>query len=540
MFTTRRDPATSRLLVGVVRAIAAILLIGLPLVSADRAGEYARKARQARESGDLTRAYVYFAEAAALAPNNTEYWATSQALQAQALAAAQPVPADPVDEAAEASSVLGRITAEDLAAIDRLQPPVELAAEPGRQSSEIEGNGRELWEAVGAFYGLSVIFDSDYPPGSRRTLRIQDVDYRDAIHLVSTATNSFAVPVTKSLLLVATDTEQNRTELEPTMAVTIPLSDTVSAEEAQELAQAVQQTMEIQRLTVDTTRQLVLIRDRVSKVRPAQLLFEAMLRRRPEVVVEAEFLEVTESSSLRYGMDLQSSFPLVWLGDLKNVLTSIPTGVRFATFGGGASMIGIGIANAELFASMSRSSSRSILKSTLRSVDGQTATLHVGERFPVITSGYYGDVGSGDQVYRPPPTVSFEDLGVVLNVTPHVHGTEEISLDVEAEYRVLAGESVNGIPVIANRTFQSTVRIKNGEWALMSGLVRDSEMRSIAGIAGLSQLPVLGPLFRRNTSEDGSQQTLLVLRPRLVYHPAAELSTPAIWTGTESRLLDPL
>jgi general secretion pathway protein D len=203
-------------------------------------------------------------------------------------------------------------------------------------------------------------------------------------------------------------------------------------------------------------------------------------------------------------------------------------------------MIGIGIANAELFASMSRSSSRSLMRSTLRSVDGQTATLHVGERFPVITSGYYGDVPSGEDVYRPPPTVSFEDLGVVLNVTPHVHGTEEITLDVEAEYQVLAGESVNGIPVIANRTFQGTVRLANGEWAIMSGLVRESEMESIAGIAGLSQLPVLGPLFRRNTTEESSRQALLVLRPRLVYAPPAEFSTPEIWTGTETRLRDPL
>jgi len=545
MFTTLEGALSSRLVVGVVRSIAALVLIGLPFAWADGASEYARKAREADRAGDPSLAYLYYAQAAALEPENTEYWAASQALYAQSSLAAD-VPAEGTadavagDESAGMERVLEQISGEELREAQRLLPPVELAADPGWQTVEIEGDGRELWQRIGSEFGFGVIFDSDYQPGTRQSLRLEEADFRDAIHVVETATNSFGVPVSESLLLVANDTEQNRTELEPTMAVVIPLPDTVSAEEAQELAQAVQQTMEIQRLAVDTTRQLVLIRDRVSKVRPAQLLFEAMLRRRPEVVVEAEFIEAVESSSLRYGMDLQSAFPLVWLGDLKNVITSVPSGIRFATIGGGASMIGIGIANAELFASMSRSSSRTLLRSTLRSVNGQAATLHVGDRFPIITSGFLGDQGGLDDSSLPAPTVSFEDLGIVLNVTPHVHGREELTLDVEAEFKVLAGESVNGIPVISNRTFQGTVRMRTGEWAVMSGLVRESEMEIISGIAGLSQLPVLGPLFRQNTSEEESRQAILVLRPRLVYPPAAELSTTPIWTGTESRTRNPL
>jgi len=547
MFTTPGARAASILLVRSLRAIAAILLISLPLLSADSAQEYARRARQASEAGDVANAYLYYAQAAALAPENSDYWVTSQALRTQALDAANALPGGLAQTIAEnespdtgLASVLGKITADEIAEADRLLPPAELAGDPERQSFDLEGDGRVLWEAISAAFDLGVVFDGDYQPGRRQTLRLDDADFREALHVVSAATNAFAVPVSETLLLVANDTEQKRSELEPTMAVVIPLPETVSVEDAQEISQAVQQSMEIQRLVLDSGRQMVLIRDRVSKVRPAQQLFEEILRRRPEVVVEAEFLEVTENSSLRYGMDLQSSFPLVWLGDLKNVITSVPSGFRFLTFGGGATMFGIGIANAELFASMSRSSSNTLLRSTLRSVSGQTATMHVGERFPVITGGYYGPVEGPGEVYRPPPTISFEDLGIVLNITPHVHGSKELTLEVEAEFKILAGESLNGIPIIANRSFQSTVRMRLGEWAIMSGLVRASEVKTISGIAGLSQLPLLGPLFRRNTTEKNSSQAILVLRPRLVYAPTSELSSQPIWTGTESRPRNPM
>ncbi len=53
-------------------------------------------------------------------------------------------------------------------------------------------------------------------------------------------------------------------------------------------------------------------------------------------------------------------------------------------------------------------------------MDGLPATLHVGEKYPIITSGYFGNTSGSGTVYTPPPTVSFEDLGLLIKVTPHV------------------------------------------------------------------------------------------------------------------------
>lgn len=520
-------------------------MAGLMLAGGNAAGRY-KQARKAEKAGDVVRAFLLYAQAAAMDPEHTEYWARSQALRTQALLESSFMPAD-LEEAdagelleTDVDAVVGSITAKDLDEARRPQPPVELLGAPGVKDFDLKGDARQLYEEVARAFGLDVVFDGDFQPGSPVRLRIDDAGYRQALRIVAAATGCFLTPVSERLFLVANDTTEKRRDLANTMAIVIPIPEPVTAQEVQELARAVQQLMEIQKLTVDSQRRMVLIRDQVSKVRAAQQILEQLLNRRPEVAVDVEFLEVIETSSLRYGLRLQSSFPVAWLSKFWNATSSIPQGIRFATFGGGATLFGLGLADAELFASMTRSSSQTLLKSTIRSVSGQPATLHVGDKYPVMTAGYFGPVEGPGKVYTPPPTFNFEDLGVALKVTPYVHGTEEVTLEVEAEFKVLAGETLNGIPIIANRKFQGVIRLRNGEWALMAGLVRSQEVRSITGIVGLSRLPVVGPLFRQNRRESESGQMLLILKPRLLNLPPTEMVTHTVWTGTESRPRAPI
>ncbi len=121
--------------------------------------------------------------------------------------------------------------------------------------------------------------------------------------------------------------------------------------------------------------------------------------------------------------------------------------------------MGIGLTSAQLLATWSRSVGQSILHAEIRTLDGQAANFHAGDKYPIMTMGYFGPVRPGAQVFTPPPTFNFEDLGLVLKITPKVHNTKEVTLEVEAEFKVLGTTSFNGIPVIGNRKFANQVRL---------------------------------------------------------------------------------
>jgi type II secretory pathway component GspD/PulD (secretin) len=111
---------------------------------------------------------------------------------------------------------------------------------------------------------------------------------------------------------------------------------------------------------------------------------------------------------------------------------------------------------------------------------------------------------------------------------------------VESEFKVLTGQTNNDIPVIANRKYTGTVRLKAGEFAVAAGLISRNEARNIGGIAGLARIPIVGPALSTNGRDRTDGQTLLVLRPRIISAPPSERGGMELFTGTETRYYTPV
>jgi Flp pilus assembly secretin CpaC len=120
----------------------------------------------------------------------------------------------------------------------------------------------------------------------------------------------------------------------------------------------------------------------------------------------------------------------------------------------------------------------------------------------------------GSAAQFPYPGSEFIDLGLKIKATPSVHDNDEVTLQLEFEIRALAGNSVNGIPVITNRTVSQTVRVKENETSLIAGLLDQQENNSLAGIPGLAQLPGLGYAFGTKTYGSTNNQLLVLITPR--------------------------
>jgi general secretion pathway protein D len=492
------------------------------------------QAQKAEHDGEIVKAYLLYAAAAAADPTNAGYWSRAQALRpAASLVDASPpkleeFPSDKIDR-----TLFGNIPEADLEAARKPLPPTQLKAESGRRDYDLRGDSKQLWEQVAATLHLQVLFDAAYQPTRAFRFELTGVDYRDALQDLQAATGSFLVPVSQRLIFIANDTPQKRTEFERTAAVAVPFPETISIQELQEIATAIRGALDSQKLTVDTTQHLILIRDKVSKVRLAEKLLQDLMRPRAQVSIEVEIITTDASSTLNYGMSLPTSFPIASFLNRTNLIPYLPSGFStFLSFGGGASLLGLGITNAQLFATVSQSNSESIYRAQVVAVDGQPATFHVGEKYPIMTSGYFGNTSSSGTVYTPPPTINFEDLGLVIKVTPHVIGVDQVTLDLDAEFKLLGATSANGIPVVANTQYQSKVDVATGEWAVLAGLMTAQEAKVITGLPILSYIPLL----RNNTITKDQGATLIVLKPHVTIAPPSETPSWKAWAGTETRM----
>jgi len=115
---------------------------------------------------------------------------------------------------------------------------------------------------------------------------------------------------------------------------------------------------------------------------------------------------------------------------------------------------------------------------------------------------------------QPYPGSEYVDLGVKIKATPTLHPNSEVTLQLEFEIRALAGSNVNGIPILSNRTLSQTVRVKENEPTLITGMTDTEETRSIAGLPGFAEVPGLRYAFSSKNHAFQDTELLIVITPR--------------------------
>jgi len=520
----------------VLRLFVAALILSLgALVAEESARSFGRRAARAEKAGHIAEAILLYNQASAKDPRNANYAARSRSLTEKALR--QNLAPAATQEATPAPVANSLILDKDLREAESFRPPPELALGLGPYSFRLRGEPREVIEKAARDLGLEVQFDNDFPTGAAAIrFELNGASGVEAIEALGAATGAFFVSLQPKRMMVAKDSAQKRQELEPTVAVVLSLPEPASVQELQELGRAVQQTMELQKFSIDNGRRLVLIRDKISKVRPAQQMFEQMMGARPAVAIEIEVYELRRNRTLAAGLRLPTSTELFALA--RNPVTGADVRLPALPLSSariGTPQLGITLGDAQLLASLLNTMGSRVQRAEIRTMHGMPAQFAVGERYPILTAGFFGgEPTDGSTAVRPPPTFQFENLGLTLKATPYTHSMDEMTVEIEAEFKVLTGAQINGIPILANRKFNSTVRLSNGEWAMMAGVGSSSQTLAKAGPAGLIQIPWIGALFRRNTVELDESETIVMLRPRALALPPSEVVTRAIRLGSET------
>ncbi len=509
-----------------------LLILATSLGAEEEADQLFQQGQKAQRSGDLLHAYLLYAEAAKLDPRN--FAIAAEKNQTGALLSN-------TMEIRDANSTLNAELAfqklmetagpGQFDEFGPTAPAPHLHSNGLKKSFDLTGDARSTIQKVGEAYGIQMIFASDWTGPPPFPFRTGELDMSHALRLLEDMTGSLVEPVDAKTAFVAHDTPQRRTELVPVVTMGIPIPERFAVQDAQELVQAVQQVLDIRRAQVDPGRRMVFLRDSTSKILLAERLLSDLSRLRAQVSVEVELLTVTKDYSRNIGFTLPTTSALVNLGNFLNNAISPGGFAQFATFGGGKTLFGLGVTEAQAFANVSNSLTESLLKAQVTAIDGQPASLNVGSRFPIASAQFLGATAAS----TPTPTVTYIDLGLVLKVTPAVQNNGEVTLDIDAAFTTLGATGANGIPAIAQRKFQGKVRLVQGEWAVLAGLAQSTDSTSTTGIAGLSRLPVLGHLFRTDSVVHDSDQTLIVLKPHIVSLPPWDFPTTVMEVGSETK-----
>jgi general secretion pathway protein D len=516
-----------------------------PGSNASVAVRLAERAEKARKAGQSVRAYLLYAAAAARYPGNPDYRENRNVL-APIASLLRSTELDNTDisadvKAAELESLSGsepelKETGGEWQAEHSLADLPHVQASAEHHDFDLRGNAQTLIQQVTSVYGVHQIIDPDLPKTGSYSLQITDVDFRTALEALTLVTHTFVFPVSPQVIFFAEDTEAKRNDLEPSVLLTVSLPNSLDEKELIDVANGVRSVLNLRSFGWDSLNHTVLIRDRFTRAYVAKALLESLLIPHAQVSLEMQFVTLDSDVAYQYGILPQTNFqllsPVQKLFNFSTILPTLVSGAEYFALGGGLSTFGVGITTAQAFATYTKSIATTDYDTTIVVQDGETANLHVGEKYPIPQSLYTGASQSTSSIYNPIGTFTEEDLGLVLKVTPHVKGDGEVGMDIEADYKALGTLTLNTVPSVSERQFKGSVTLQADQWAFLAGLDQKTVTRSRQGLAGLTNIPSLSQILSDNNRETTKSETLVVLKPVIKRLPMSDAITPEFLVGS--------
>lgn len=248
---------------------------------------------------------------------------------------------------------------------------------------------------------------------------------------------------------------------------------------------------------------------------------------RAQVLVEAIIVEVTMEGSESLGFQWlfgdasQSTSPVVGTNftaagsSLTEIAGGIVTGTPTLSNGltaGVASFNSDGDLNLAGILQAIESNSNANLLSTpkILTLDNQTSRILVGETRPFQTGGY-ADSSSNAFI-----TTNREDIGLTLEVTPHINAGDEVRMEVLQIVEAASSEPSSLGTITTKREIETTVIAGNRKTIVLGGLIEDNVVEIQQKVPLLGDIPVIGALFRSSSYDNQKRNLLVFIRPTIL------------------------
>lgn len=409
-------------------------------------------------------------------------------------------------------------------------------------------NLRSIFEVISRTAGINFIFDKDVPPDLRTTIFARNTTTEDAIRVLLATNRLERKLLSENTLMIyqATPDKLRDNQELVTKAFYVTNAD---ISKTMNLIKLMVKTNDVY---VDERLNMIVMRDTPEAIRVAEKLIAAHDLPDPEVTLEIEVLELSDTHLHNIGVQLPTSIGFGLQGISTTSSTDATTGAVTTTTGVDTAPItlktldNIGKGNitvsglnplAVLKLQEEDGSSRILANPRIRIRNKEKAKILIGEKVPIFTTSTTNNVTSS--------SVQYQDVGLTVRAEPTIHSDGNVSVKLYLEVSKLGDAVTDGSSSgskayrIDSRIAETVLRLKDGETQMLAGLIRNEERTTFARVPGLGDIPLIGRLFGANGGNNTRTEVVLLITPRVVRNlqrPAAYITEFS--SGTATQLTD--
>ena len=420
---------------------------------------------------------------------------------------------------------------------------------PGKQDFHIRGETRDLYEAIGRAFGITLTYDQSLT-SQRVRFDVDNLDFYGAMHLAGKVTKTFWAPLSSNRVIVANDNQEMRRQYQRMSMQTFYVSNAPNPTDLNDIANILRNVFEVRLVSVVAAKNIITVRAPKEEMAAVSAMLDDIVQGRPEVLLDIKAYELNYDKLRQMGVALQTDFTIFnifseiyrvlgpnakpVIDQLKKTGTIDPSKIPvsslanlqgspllqpFIFFGKGYGLTGINVSPISGHLSDNNSSTKTLEHVTLRASNSNPATMMIGTRFPIQLASFTNVSISQQGVPRigsAVPQIQYEDLGLTFKATPHLQTENNVNLELQLQIKGLGAQQLNGVPVITSRQYSGAITVKDGEPSVVAGLIEEQALRSRSGYPGIGQVPLLNSVLNTNSKERRRTEILIVITPHVI------------------------
>src|SRR5512133_1470431 len=384
---------------------------------------------------------------------------------------------------------------------------------------------REIFATLSHASGVNIITHSSFQDQTI-SIDLRGLPFQRILDTLMLQNDLFYKVIDKNTIMVFKATPQNRDLYENQLLKTYYLSNADPTELRSTLTTLNPQL----RVFTDKRINAIIVKAKPLELAVVDQVIRSLDKAKAEVMVYMELMEVTENSLEQVGL-----LPVINASDTSGTFrmgaTTVNNTSGMNTNSGFTKIhtadIRVLFPNLALDFLKGNGDARLVASPNVRVLSGETGEVNIGEKISTTqsqlslpTTGTTGAASASSLLGGVGQTsFSYEDVGVKIKVEPRVHHNGEITLKINSLVTTLKSGSTPGRPDLGKREIITSARLRDGETAIFGGLLKDEEQKSLQGIWGLADIPLIGRLTGNTRNSKAKTDVILTIRAVLVRKP---------------------